>query len=101
MSLLSKYLKSISMLFQRTFGSELQLEIDYEVIAHILAAAWLSDKKNAVEDWVEHVLGRGFVEAQQKYHPAAQCVVKLVHCESIFVEEQASGVCLPARINMD
>lgn len=99
--LAEQVLKSIGMLFEKTFGSELQLEIDYEVIAHILAAAWLSDKKNAVEDWVEYVLGRGFVEAQQKYHPAAQYVMKLVNCESIFVEEQAPGVCLPARINMD
>ncbi|RZB69807.1 protein SMAX1-LIKE 6-like isoform X2 [Glycine soja] len=99
--LAEEVLKRIGMLFQRTFGSELQLEIDYEVITHILAAAWLSDKKNAVEDWVEHVLGKGFVEAQQKYLPAAQYVVKLVNCESIFVEEQAPDVCLPARINTD
>ncbi|KAL5125117.1 Protein SMAX1-LIKE 6 [Glycine soja] len=99
--LAEQVLKRIGMLFQRTFGSELQLEIDHEVIAYILAAAWLSDKKNAVEDWIEHVLGKGFVEAQQKYHPAAQYVVKLVNCESIFVEEQAPDVCLPARINMD
>ncbi|KAL2317492.1 hypothetical protein Fmac_031368 [Flemingia macrophylla] len=99
--LAERVLKSIGMLFERTFGSELQLEIDYEVITHILAAAWLSDKKNAVEDWVEHVLGRGFVEAQRKYHPAAQHVMKLVNCETIFVEEQAPGVCLPARINLD
>ncbi|RDX57900.1 Protein SMAX1-LIKE 7, partial [Mucuna pruriens] len=99
--LAEQVLKSINMLFQRTFGSELLLEIDYEVIAHILAAAWLSDKKNAVEDWVEHVLGTGLIEARQKYHPATQYVVKLVNCESIFVEEQALGVCLPARINLD
>lgn len=99
--LAEKVLNSIGMLFQRTFGLELQLEINYEVITHILAAAWLSDKKNAVEDWIEHVLGRGFVEAQHKYHPAAQCVMKLVNCESILVEEQAPGVCLPAKINLD
>ncbi|KAK7385530.1 hypothetical protein VNO78_31252 [Psophocarpus tetragonolobus] len=98
--LAEQVLKSIDMLFQRTFGSEVQLEIDYEVITHILAAAWLSDKKSAVEDWFEHVLDRGFVEAQQKYLPAAQYVVKLVNCESIFVEEQAPGVYLPARINL-
>ncbi|KAK7321353.1 hypothetical protein VNO77_31917 [Canavalia gladiata] len=99
--LAEQVLKSISIQFQRTFGSEVVLEIDYEVIAQILAAAWLSDKKNAVEDWVERVLGKGFTEAQQKYHPAAQYVVKLVNCEFIFVEEQALGVCLPARINLD
>jgi len=99
--LAEQVLKSIGILFQRTFGSELDLEIDYEVMTHILAAAWLSDKKNAVENWVEHVLGRCFVEAQKKYHPVSQYVVRLVNCESIFVEEQAPGLCLPARINLD
>ncbi|ESW14200.1 hypothetical protein PHAVU_008G261000 [Phaseolus vulgaris] len=99
--LAEQVLKSIGILFQRTFGSELQLEIDYEVMTHILAAAWLSDKKNAVENWVENVLGRCFAEAQQKYHSVSQYVVRLVNCESIFVEEQAPGVCLPARINLD
>ncbi|CAJ1970642.1 unnamed protein product [Sphenostylis stenocarpa] len=99
--LAEQVLKGIDILFRRTFGSELQLEIDYEVITHILASAWLSDKKNAVENWVEHVLGRCFVEARQKYHPVSQYVVKLVNCESIFVEEQAPGVSLPARINLD
>ncbi|XP_014504644.1 protein SMAX1-LIKE 6 isoform X2 [Vigna radiata var. radiata] len=100
--LAEQVLKSIGLLFQRTFGSELRLEIDYEVMTHILAAAWLSDKKNAVENWVEHVLGRCFVEAQKKFHhPVSQYVVRLVNCESNFVEEQAPGVCLPARINLD
>ncbi|KAK7300941.1 hypothetical protein RJT34_11794 [Clitoria ternatea] len=99
--LAEQVLKSISMLFQRTFSSEFQLEIDYEVMTQILAAAWLSDMKNAAEDWVEHVLGRGFVEAQQKYLHSDQYVVKLINCESIFVGEQAPGVCLPARINLD
>ncbi|XP_061347170.1 protein SMAX1-LIKE 6-like isoform X2 [Gastrolobium bilobum] len=99
--LAEQVLKSVSIQFQRTFGSEFQLEIDYEVMVQILAAAWLSDKKNAVEDWVKRVLGRGFVEALQKYHISAQYVVKLVNCESIFVEEQAPGVCLPARINLN
>ncbi|BAT81534.1 hypothetical protein VIGAN_03127800 [Vigna angularis var. angularis] len=100
--LAEQVLKNIGLLFQRTFGSELRLEIDYEVMTHILAAAWLSDKKNAVENWVEHVLGRCFVEAQKKYHhPVSQYVVRLVNCESNFVEEQAPGVCLPARINLD
>ncbi|KAK7289822.1 hypothetical protein RIF29_03786 [Crotalaria pallida] len=98
--LADQVIKSIDKQFQRTFGSEFTLEIDYEVMAQILAAAWLSDKKNAVEDWVESVLGRSFNEAQQKYHPAAQYVVKLVKCESNLVEDDAPGVCLPPRINL-
>ncbi|ESW26442.1 hypothetical protein PHAVU_003G120100 [Phaseolus vulgaris] len=84
------------------FGSELQLEIDNEVMTGILAAAWLSDKKNAVENWVDHVFGRCFVEAQRTYHPVYQNVVKLSKLlVYAFLEEQAPGVCLPARINLD
>ncbi|KAI4305282.1 hypothetical protein L6164_028655 [Bauhinia variegata] len=100
-SLAEKILKSISRQFQGRFGSEVLLEIDYEVMVQILAAAWLSDKKNAIEDWVEHVLGRCLDEAQQKYHHAAHCVMKLVACEDLLVEEQAPGVRLPATINLN
>ncbi|TKY47158.1 Chaperone protein ClpB [Spatholobus suberectus] len=100
-SLAEQVIKSIDIQFQKMFGSEFMLEIEYEVMAQILAAAWLSDKKNAVEDWVEHVLGRSFAEAQEKYHLAPEYVMKLVNCERIFVEEQSPGVCLPARINLN
>ncbi|KAI4347262.1 hypothetical protein L6164_008086 [Bauhinia variegata] len=100
-ALAEKFLKSISIQFQRRVGPELLLEIDYEVMLQILAAAWLSDKKNAVDDWVEDVLGRCFNEAQQKYHAATQCVMKLVACDGNFVEEQALGVCLPAKIYLN
>ncbi|KAK2430320.1 Double Clp-N motif-containing P-loop nucleoside triphosphate hydrolase superfamily protein [Trifolium repens] len=98
--LAEKLQKNISIQFQKTFGSEFQLEIDYEVMTQILAAAWLSDKKNAVNDWIESVLGKSFIEAQKKYHHANKYVVKLVNCESIFVEEPNLGICLPASINM-
>lgn len=37
---------------------------------------------------------------KKKYRSVAEYVMKLVKCESIFVEEQATGVCLPARINV-
>lgn len=101
-ALAEKILKSISIQLQRTFGSRrFKLEIDYEVMVQILAAAWLSDKKNAVEDWVENVLGRSFNEALHKYHPEAHDFMKLVSCEGIFMEEQASGACLPAKINLN
>ncbi|KAK7305404.1 hypothetical protein VNO77_43310 [Canavalia gladiata] len=101
-SLAEQVIKSIDIKFQKMFGSEVMLEIEYEVMAQILAAAWLSDKKKTVEDWVENVLGRSFAEAQKKYHhPAPDYVLKLVNCERIFVEEHAPGVCLPARINLN
>lgn len=99
-ALAEQLLKSISIQFEKAFGSEFQLEINYEVMAQILAAAWLADKKDAVDSWVESVLGKGFFEAQQKYHPVTKYVVKLVNCESIFVEEPDLGVCLPASINL-
>ncbi|KAF7833770.1 protein SMAX1-LIKE 7 [Senna tora] len=101
-ALAEKILKSISTQFRRTFGSEFLLEIDYEVMIQILANTWLADKKNAVEDWIEHVLGKSFNEAKQKYQLSkVELVMKLVSCEGIFVEEHAPGVCLPARINLN
>ncbi|BAT88344.1 Protein SMAX1-LIKE 7 [Vigna angularis] len=100
-SLAEEVIKSIDIQFQKTFGSEFVLEIEYEVMTQILGAAWLSDKKKALEDWVEHVLGRSFGEAQHKYHFAAEYVVKLVNCERFFLEDQSPGVCLPARINLN
>jgi len=99
-ALAGKIMKDISLQFQRTFGSEVMLEIDYEIMVQILAAAWLSERNGAVEEWVEQVLCRSFAEAQQKHHPSAQSVLKLVTCEGSFVEEHASGVCLPATINL-
>ena len=95
-----KILNQIGVYFQRIFGSEVMLEIDYEVMVQILAAAWLTDKKNGVEGWIEHVLARSFIEAQQKHQPETQNAIKLVSCENIFVEEQDPGVCLPGRINL-
>ncbi|KAJ7964196.1 protein SMAX1-LIKE 6-like [Quillaja saponaria] len=100
--LAKKVLNSISLELQRTFGPETLLEIDNEVMVHILAAAWLSsDRKRAVEDWVDVVLGRSFYETLQKYNPAAQSVLKLVACEGLSQKEQAPGICLPAKINLN
>ncbi|WJZ89086.1 hypothetical protein VitviT2T_008332 [Vitis vinifera] len=93
-----KLLKEISLNFQKIIGSDIQLEIDSEVMVQILAAAWLSEKGGAVDDWVEQVLSKSFTEARQRYRLTAQSLVKLVPCEGLSVEEQAPGVCLPARI---
>ncbi|KAK9280167.1 hypothetical protein L1049_013854 [Liquidambar formosana] len=96
--LADKILKEISLNLQRTVGSEVLLEIDREVMEQILAAAWLADKKRAVEDWIEGVLSRSFAEARQRHCLTSQSVMKLVACEGLFMEEEAPGVCLPARI---
>ncbi|PSR95058.1 Protein SMAX1-LIKE like [Actinidia chinensis var. chinensis] len=97
-ALAEELLKEINRSFQKTVGPDITLQIEEEVMVEMLAAAWLSDRKRAVEEWVERVLGKSFAEAQQRYQLTAQSVVKLVTCEGLFVEEQAYGVCLPARI---
>ncbi|OMO84371.1 ATPase, AAA-2 [Corchorus capsularis] len=95
-----KIVKDVTAQVHRTIGSEIVLEIDQEVMVQILAAAWLSDRKGAVEDWLEKVLCRSFVEARQKCHHTSQAVLKLVACEGVIVNEQAPGICLPAKISM-
>lgn len=99
-ALAEKLVKNIHQHLQRSFGHETLLDIDQEVIVQMLAAAWLSDKERAIEDWVENVLRQSFTKARRKYKITAQCVVKLVACEGASVEEQAPGICLPAKINL-
>ncbi|CAK7331192.1 unnamed protein product [Dovyalis caffra] len=99
-SVAEKIVKEISKQFLRAFGSEIVLEIDHEVMVQILAASWLSEKKRAMEDWIEGVVGRGFSEAKRKLPFSAPCVVKLVTCKGLVVKEQAPGICLPYRINL-
>ncbi|GMI92219.1 SMAX1-like 7 [Hibiscus trionum] len=95
--LANKIVKEISSQCQNTVG----LEIDEEVMVQILAAAWFSDKKGALEDWVSKVVGRSLGEAGQKYNLSPQTVVKLVACEGCVVMEQAPGIRLPANINLN
>ncbi|KAG5253820.1 protein SMAX [Salix suchowensis] len=99
-SLAEKIVKEISKQFQMAFGYEILLEIDDEVMVQILAASWLSEKKRAMEDWIEEVVGRGFRKAKLKSQFSAQCVVKLVNCKGLVVKEQAPGIRLPSRINL-
>ncbi|KAJ6409076.1 hypothetical protein OIU84_008718 [Salix udensis] len=98
-SLAEKTVKEISKQCQRVFGSDVLLEIDHEVLVQILAASWLSEKKRAMEDWIEEVVGRGFSEARQRSHFGDQCNnIKLLTCRGLVVREQAPGICLPSRI---
>ncbi|KAF9675480.1 hypothetical protein SADUNF_Sadunf09G0036600 [Salix dunnii] len=100
-SLAEKTVKEISKQCQRVFGSEVLLEIDHEVLVQILAASWLSEKKRAMEEWIEEVVGRGFSEARQKSQFGDHCNnIKLVTCRGLVVREQAPGICLPSRINL-
>lgn len=81
-------------------SSHVMLEIDQEVMAQILAAAWLSERANSLDEWIDKVLIRGVGEARKKYCPSSRCVLKLVACEGVPLVEQASGLCLPANINL-
>ncbi|KAK2640962.1 hypothetical protein Ddye_022725 [Dipteronia dyeriana] len=93
-----KVMKEIELQFRRTFGSGVILEVDYEVIVQVLAAAWISGRNEAIEDWVAKVLSRSFSDVQEKYHPTARSVVKLAVCEEPLVEEYVPGLCLPGQV---
>nr|AQY56559.1 D53A [Petunia x hybrida] len=99
--LAEKILKEINLNLQETVGIDIKLEIDAEVMAQILAAAWLSDRKEAVEDWVEKVLSRSFMEVRSRSQHIADSIIRLVNCQGIAVEDHASGIHLPARITVD
>ncbi|KAK4419862.1 protein SMAX1-LIKE 6 [Sesamum alatum] len=100
-SLTHKILKEIEARLKKVVGDKILLEIDREVIVQILAAAWLTDRKDALEDWIEQVLCLSVKEAQEKCNATSGCVMKLAHCDGLAAEAQAPGVCLPARISMN
>ncbi|KAJ4971710.1 hypothetical protein NE237_004809 [Protea cynaroides] len=97
-ALADKILKQINKSFCKIFRCDGLLEIDSEVMEQILAAVWLSNRHEALEDWVNNVLGRCFAEARQRYRFLVRPVLKLVPCEGLLMEEQAPGICLPAQI---
>ncbi|XP_008457366.1 protein SMAX1-LIKE 6 [Cucumis melo] len=96
-----KLVKEINLQFRRVFGSEVVLEIDYKIVVQILAAKWVSEKKNAMEEWLELVLHRSFVEAEHKYQMGCGSVIKLVCKEDCVMEDQAAGIFLPAKIKLN
>lgn len=96
-SLAEKLLKEIRLCFHKIVGPECLLEIDRKVLEQILAAACLSDTKK-IEDWIHHVLSRGFIEAHERYSLSPRSVVKLVTCESYLQEANIPGVLLPCKI---
>ncbi|GER49584.1 double Clp-N motif-containing P-loop nucleosidetriphosphate hydrolases superfamily protein [Striga asiatica] len=101
-SLSWEILVDIDARLKKAFRPTVLLEIDREVMLQILAAAWLTDDgKKALGDWVENVLCLGLEEARQRCSVSRDVVMKLVHCDGCAVEARASGLCLPARINLD
>lgn len=97
-ALAEKILKDINASFCKIVGSEYLLEIDRKVMEQLLAAAYLSESDRVIEDWLEKVLVRGFLDVQEKYNLTANSIVKLVACESHFLEELTPGVCLPPKL---
>ncbi|KAL8548943.1 hypothetical protein ACS0TY_007999 [Phlomoides rotata] len=99
-SLSRKIMKEIDMRLKRVVGATCLLEIDRQVMVQMLAAAWLTEKENALEDWIERVLFSTIDEASRSGSASSEIVLKLVPCDGVTVEAQARGVCLPARINV-
>lgn len=99
-SLAREILKKINVQLKKLVGATILLEIDRAVMVQILAAAWLTDCKNALGDWIDQVLCSSIEETRQRCNVTSVVVMKLVPCDGLAVEVQASGVCLPARINM-
>lgn len=92
-------LDDISESFQKIVGSQCSFEVDPEVVEQLLAAAYLSSNERVVENWVEDVLSRGFVEFSKRYSLKADSVVRLVSCKGVFLEEQmGGGIQLPLKI---
>ncbi|KAL4587757.1 hypothetical protein LXL04_000631 [Taraxacum kok-saghyz] len=90
-------LKEISVCFQKSTGSNTWLEIENEVIVQILASCWLSDRKDAIKNWIDTTLYRGFMEAKN-HGVNGESMVKLM-VEGVMVkEDDVSCLCLPKRI---
>ncbi|KAL7113875.1 hypothetical protein ACP275_04G086200 [Erythranthe tilingii] len=99
-SLAWKILKEIDVRLKKLAGVRVWLEIDREVMLQIVAAGFLVECEKAMGDWIEQVLCLSIDKAIQRCSVASDVVVKLVHCDGLAVETQATGVCLPARINV-
>ncbi|KAL8213898.1 hypothetical protein R6Q57_003347 [Mikania cordata] len=92
-------LKEICICFERSFGSRVGLEIENAVMVQILASCWLSDGNQGVENWIETVLCRGFMEVEKEQDVESGSMVKLEAIEGVKIEDDdALCVCLPKRI---
>ncbi|KAL5540552.1 hypothetical protein UlMin_045262, partial [Ulmus minor] len=98
-ALAEKIFREIKNTFHKWVHLDCLLEIDAKVMEKLLAAAYVSERYRAVEDWVDQVLSRGF-EVQKRYNLSAHSIVKLVTCESLSLENPATTptVYLPSSI---
>ncbi|EEF28998.1 protein SMAX1-LIKE 7 isoform X2 [Ricinus communis] len=93
-----RILTGINDSFHKIVGSECLLDIDSKVTEQLLAAAYLSPRKRVVEEWMEQVLNKGFVEVLERYNLSAHSIVKLVSCKGLFLDEDMAGGHLPSKI---
>ncbi|KAJ9543732.1 hypothetical protein OSB04_023439 [Centaurea solstitialis] len=98
-------LSEIGTCFWKSFGSNYSLEIENEVMVQILASRWLSDRKDAIREWIHSVLFTGFTESKKKHRVEIETeiengssMVKLVAVEGVSVEDDGLCVCLPSKI---
>nr|XP_043609118.1 protein SMAX1-LIKE 6-like [Erigeron canadensis] len=91
-------LKQISKCFRNSFGTNVVLEINNEVMVQMLASYWLSDRKGEVENWIDTILYRGFKEVKEQRRVHSESIVKLVALEGVMIKDDATCVCLPSRI---
>lgn len=91
-------LKEISKCFKNSFGTNVVLEIENEVMLQILASCWLSDRAGDVEKWIGSVLYSGFMDAREKQGGVSERMVKLVAVQGTTIEDDALCACLPSRI---
>ncbi|XP_038718699.1 protein SMAX1-LIKE 6-like isoform X1 [Tripterygium wilfordii] len=97
--LANNLLAKISNSFHSIVGSECMLEIESKVTEQLLAAAYFCERNEVVENWVEQVLSRGFMEVQKRYNLDSNSVVKLVcHEGHGSDDEQMPKVYLPLKI---
>lgn len=98
-----KVVKEINSQLRRVFGNEVVLEIEYKIMVQMLAANWVAEKKRGMEEWVELVLHRSFVEAKEKYEISCGTVIKLVCREEGGAGEEAEAgpIFLPATIKIN
>lgn len=88
-----KLIKNVIDCLHDTVGSECSIEIEQKVMQQLLAAVYLFGIKR-VEDWIQNVLKKGFLEAVGKFSINVRSIIKLVACE-----EQHEGL-LPTRITI-
>ncbi|KAK3228975.1 hypothetical protein Dsin_000856 [Dipteronia sinensis] len=95
-ALAKKISKDINGIFHKFVSSECLLEIESKVMEQLLAAAYLSNWNRVVEDWLENVLSREFIEVRKRYNLTSHSIVKLITCLDNFPGEPTPvGVCLP------